>query len=277
MRLYPGIKSTMSEIDPRRLLGDFLKMRRARLDPAIVGLPTGGRRRTPGLRREEVAMLARISPTWLTWLEQGRDIAASPSALDRLAGTLRLSTAERAHLFQLAGRHDPRQPDPADADTALLPLLDASIAALSVPAYAMDQHYDLLAWNLAAADLFVGWLDRPGPHNLLRFLFLDPRARQLVVDWPARTGRVLAELRADHGRHLTDPVLARLIDELSTGSVDFATGWAGSDVRDREGGERLFCHPTRGLLRFSQVILSVAARPDLRLVILHPSTAAPGG
>lgn len=261
-------------MDQRRLLGDFLRDRRGRLDPAALGLSVTGRRRTAGLRREEVAMLAGISATWLTWLEQGRDIQASPQALDRLARTLRLNNAERAYLFQLSGRRDPRQPDTADDPAAQQERLRAAVAALSVPAYALDHRQDLLAWNPPAEALFAGWLDRAGPHNLLRYLFLDEGARRLLVDWPARAARVLAEFRADHGRYLQDPVLAALITDLRTGSRDFASRWAGADIREREGGERLFQHPVRGLLRFRQMTLSVETRPDLRLVMLLPALEA---
>jgi transcriptional regulator with XRE-family HTH domain len=280
---YPGINTTMTMVprqtidasaDPaapqRRLLGAFLRERRARLDPATAGVGTGSaRRRTPGLRREEVAHLAGISGTWLTWLEQGRAVQASPQALDRLARALHLSATERAYLFQLSGRRDPHEPDMAgDADAALLPMLRHVVTDLSAAAYVLNHRYDMLVWNPAAADLFAGWLDRPGTHNQLRYLFLDVAARSLLVDWPARAARVLAEFRVDHGRRLQDGALADLIAELRAGSPDFAAGWTGAEVRGREGGERLFQHPRHGLLRRRQVTLAVEGRPDLRLVIL---------
>ncbi|AUN30653.1 XRE family transcriptional regulator [Niveispirillum cyanobacteriorum] len=256
--------------DQRHLLGAFLRDRRGRLDPVVLGLAVTGRRRTAGLRREEVAADAGISATWLTWLEQGRDIQASPQALDRLARTLRLTGAERAYLFQLSGRRDPRQPDPGQDDGGACARLRDAVAAITVPAYALDHRLDLLAWNGAAADLFAGWLDEPGPHNLLRYLFLDPAAKKLLVDWPGRAARVLAEFRVDHGRHLADTGLTALIAELRAGSAEFAARWAGADIRGREGGERLFQHPVHGLRRYRQMTLSVETRPDLRLVMLLP-------
>lgn len=256
--------------DQRRLLGHFLRDRRGRLDPATLGLSATGRRRTAGLRREEVAADAGISATWLTWLEQGRDIQASPQALDRLARTLRLTEAERAYLFQLAGRRDPRQPPADSGDMGVLTRLRDGVSAIAVPAYALDHRLDLLAWNPAAAVLFAGWLKGPGPHNLLRYLFLDPAAKNLLVDWPARAARVLAEFRVDHGRHLQDSGLTTLIAELRAGSAEFARRWTGADIRGREGGERLFQHPQLGLLRYRQMTLSVETRPDLRLVLLLP-------
>ncbi|SNT13543.1 MULTISPECIES: helix-turn-helix transcriptional regulator [unclassified Azospirillum] len=254
----------------RRMLGDFLRNCRTRLEPAAVGLPIGGRRRTRGLRREEVALLAGISATWFTWLEQGREVAASPHALARLADALRLSRAERAYLFQLAGRHDPQAGQGADPALAMLALLRQTVQALSVPAYAMDHRYTMLAWNGAAEALFTGWLDQPSPHNMLRFLFLDPAARTLVVDWRHRTRRVLAELRADYSRHLEDQALIDLLAELRAGSATFAEGWRDQTVLDREGGERRFNHPTQGPLTFQQLTFALDAAPDHRLVVLHP-------
>lgn len=259
--------------EQRRLLGDFLRDCRLRRDPAAAGLPVAGRRRTRGLRREEVAMLAGISATWFTWIEQGRDVAASPQALARLAGALALSRAERAYLFQLAGRHDPDGVPPADAAAAETALLHRTVAACAVPAYAIDHRYRMLAWNAAAADLFGPWLTAPSP-NMLRFLFLDPAARRLVVDWDNRARRVLAEFRADHGRHLDDGELAALIAELSAASPAFAAGWRDRAVLGREGGERRFQHPVRGLLRFQQQNFAVETRPDHKLVLLHPLPAA---
>ncbi|MFV3073775.1 hypothetical protein [Niveispirillum fermenti] len=149
-----------------------------------------------------------------------------------------------------------------------MPLLRQAVDGQQAPCYVLNHRYDMLAWNRGAADLFAGWLDRPGPHNQLRFLFLDPVARRLLVDWPARTARVLAEFRADHGRHLADGSLAALVGELRERSPEFAAGWTGADIRGREGGERLFLHPDQGLLRLTQVTLAVEARPDLRLVLL---------
>lgn len=266
----------MSQSPPdmqRRLLGDFLRDRRQRLDPVQLGLPLGSRRRTRGLRREEVAMLSGISATWYTWMEQGREIAVSPHALARLATALSLSRAERAYLFQLAGRHDPdagaAAPDPAAERIALL---RRTVAAITAPAYAMDHRYRMLAWNGAAEGLFTGWLDRPAdpPPNMLRFLFLDPAARTLVVDWQQRCQRVLAELRADYSLHLADAELADLLAALQAGSRDFAAGWKQAAVQGREGGERAFNHPVQGLLRFQQLTFALETQPGHRLVVLHP-------
>lgn len=250
----------------RRALGDFLRARRAAVVPAALGLPDGTRRRTPGLRREEVAQLAGLSTTWYTWLEQGRDVAVSPLGLSRIAAALRLDRAARAYLFDLAGRRDPAPP--ADFSGGLPPALPACLAAIGTPAYVLDRAWNFCAWNAAAADLFAGALERGGPPNLLRFVFLDPAARTLLPDWPARARRVLAEFRADCAAHLEDPPVAALLADLRRDSTDFSRLWDLHGVTGREGGARTFAHPARGALRFDQTAFAVAGRPDLTLVVL---------
>jgi transcriptional regulator with XRE-family HTH domain len=253
----------------RASLGDFIRAHRARLTPEQVGLPTGTRRRTPGLRREEVAQLAGLSATWICWIEQGRDVAASPAALDRLGSALRLSPAERRYLFDLAGRRDPRETPPAE-DDAVPPVLVQALAAMQLPAYLLDRLWQVRAWNAPAERLFAGWLDQPGDRNMLRYIFLDPAARRLVSDWPIRARRVVAEFRAESGLRLAEPGPAALVAELSAGSPDFARFWTEQEVLGREGGERHFDHPEDGKLRFEQLSLSLAARPDIKLVLLTP-------
>jgi len=253
----------------RTALGDFIRAHRARLTPDQVGLPPGTRRRTPGLRREEVAQLAGLSATWICWIEQGRDVAASPAALDRLGTALRLSPAERRYLFDLAGRRDPREKPPTEED-AVPPALAQALAAIRLPAYLLDQLWQLRGWNEPAARLFAGWLDRPGDRNMLRYIFLDPAARRLVSDWSIRARRVVAEFRAECGLRLAEPGPAALVAELAARSPDFARFWTDQQVLGREGGERHFNHDAEGPLRFEQLSFSVAARPDLKLVLLTP-------
>jgi transcriptional regulator with XRE-family HTH domain len=254
----------------RRALGDFLRARRERLDPASLGVPAGARRRTPGLRREEVATLSGLSTTWYTWLEQGRDVSVSPHGLARVAATLRLDRAARDYLFELAGRRDPApDPDPGDALPAALP---ACVAAIATPAYVLDRPWNARAWNAAAAGLFAGWLDTPDPRpNLARFVFLSPQARRLLPDWRDRARRVLAEFRADCAAHMEDAPVARLIAELRRDSAEFAELWRLHGVTGREGGARRFAHPTLGPLNYDQTAFSVSGRPDLKLVVLTPA------
>jgi transcriptional regulator with XRE-family HTH domain len=256
----------------RRALGDFVRAHRARLTPAIFGLDTGSRRRTPGLRREEVAQLCGLSPTWYTWIEQGRDVSVSPAALARLAKTLQLSPAERAYLFELVGKRDPSGPRAEGAMDAP-PAIVASLEAMALPAYLLDRTWTARAWNGPAMRLFTGWLDQPGERNLLRYIFLNPAARQFIRDWEDRARRVLAEFRADYSRHIDDPDLLALIDELGRCSPLFARYWDEQAVVGREGGERTFDHPEDGFLRYEQITFTLANRPEFKLVLLAPAAA----
>jgi len=248
-------------------LGDFIRAHRERTTPASVGLPGGGRRRTPGLRREELAQLCDVSPTWLTWLEQGRPVSASGKMLARLAEVLQLSAAERAYLFSLAERLDPQRAADGDAgDDAL----EAIVAAVGAPAYVLDRRWDAVAWNGAAAGLFTGWLDAPAP-NLLRFMFQSATARELIVDWPERARRLVAEFRADIGKHADDPALRSLIADVARDSAEFRDLWRLQDVFGREGGLRRFQPSAGDELSFNQVTLHLAKRHDLKLVMLLPA------
>ena len=260
--VYPSIMLTMTTIDPRRALGAFLRSHRERLPPPRTAL---GRRRTPGWRREEVADACGVSPTWITWLEQGREVSASPPALARLAEALRLTAAERAYLFELAGRRDPAAPEPGGDE--LPPAVLALPDAMTIPAYLLDRSWTARAWNPAAAGLFTGWLDGEHDRNLMRFIFLSPQARRLIADWPDRAHRVVAEFRADVGRHLRDPAMQAVIDALAAQSAEFRRLWSEQAVSGREGGERRFNAPPR---RFHQSTLVPSSHPDLKLVCLTP-------
>jgi transcriptional regulator with XRE-family HTH domain len=260
--------------DRRRQLGDFVRAQREKLRPDMLGLPAGGRRRTPGLRREEAAQLCGLSVTWYTWLEQGRDVSASPPALARLAAALRLGHAERAYLFELADRRDPDEGDgDGDAD-AVPPAAIASLAVIDAPAYLLDRGWNAVGWNVQAEQLFVGWLDRPGERNLLRYTFLEPAARALIHDYEERARRVVAEFRANVGTHLDDAPMRALTRELRLNSAWFAQVWGEQSVQTREGGRRTFNHPKRGFLCYEQVTFNLASRSDLKLTILLPSEAS---
>lgn len=267
-------------IDPqlasrRRELGDFIRTQRERTAPE-AGMPGPRRRRTPGLRREEVAQLAGLSTTWYTWIEQGRDVSVSPHALARLAGTLRLDRAQRAYLFELAGKRDPSPGE--SADDALPTAVPAAVSAITMPAYVLDRQWNARCCNRAAERLFTGWLDQPEPRdserNLLRFIFLDPGARSLICDWEHRARRVVAEFRAHCASHLDVRMLRRLIDELSRDSGEFARMWEQHGVLGREGGERTFNHPQDGFLRYEQVTFELAGHADFKLTILVKAALA---
>jgi transcriptional regulator with XRE-family HTH domain len=252
-----------------RLLGDFLRARRESLRPLDLGLPEHNRRRTPGLRREEVAQLCSISPTWYTWIEQGRTTSISAATLVALSQGLHLTHAERAYLFEIAGRVDPAPPGPAPTDGHELAGL---VRVISTPAYVLDRHWNALEWNRAAAKLFVDWLQMPAP-NLLRFVFLHPRARYLLLDWEERARRLVAEFRADTPRLRDDPQRSVLVEELSRASREFAAGWRSQRVLARDGGQRSFRNGRGGLLHFEQHILRVVRRPDVRITVLVPQAS----
>jgi transcriptional regulator with XRE-family HTH domain len=249
-------------------LGDFVRAQREKLDPAASGVAAGGRRRTPGLRREEVAQLCGLSVTWYTWLEQGREISLSPTALARLAAALRLDRAQRAYLFELAGKRDPE--DGVVALDELPAPVRACVKAIRTPAYVLDRTWTACAWNIGAERLFVGWLTPSGERNLLRFIFLEPTARSLISDYEERARRVVAEFRADVSTHLDDPTIGGLVEGLRAESKLFARLWGEHSVLGREGGARTFNHPTQGDLRYEQVTFNVANRPDLKLAMLIP-------
>jgi len=262
----------MIDSDTRReRLGAFLRAHRARLAPEHVGLPAGGRRRTPGLRREEVAQLAGISATWYVRIEQGREVAASISALDRIARALRLTAAERAHLFTLADRHDPLA-GAAGGGEDRLASLRASVMTMTAPAYILDRRWNARGWNPPAARLFRDWLSAPDP-NLLRYVFLDPAAPGFIVNWEDRARRLVAECRADFARQHEDDAGRTLIAELRAGSPAFAAWWDEQHVLDPEGGERRFLHPEDGPLAYEQVNFLPTAAPGFRIVLLLPRAA----
>jgi transcriptional regulator with XRE-family HTH domain len=262
-------------VDTRRKeLGDFLQVLRQRSAPEEFGFPVGNRRRTKGLRREEVAQLAAISPTWYTWIEQGREVNISAEALDRLSQVLKLSRSERDYLFEIAGRRDPKASHRDEGDVAP-PEFIAMLSDVAIPAYVMGRYWDLLAWNPLAAKLFVGWLDQKQPEdgpapNLLRFVFLLPQARDFVVNWEMRARRIVAEFRADCRSRLEEPALQRLVGELTQSSPEFARFWQQHDVLERQGGERSFNHPKQGLISYQQFTLRPVEQDQLKLVLLKP-------
>lgn len=261
-------------VDTRRKeLGEFLQALRQRGTAEEFGFPAGQRRRTKGLRREEVAQLAGISTTWYTWIEQGREVNVSSEALDRLAQALKLSRPERAYLFDMADRRDTRGSE-SEVDKAPETLL-SMLASIAIPAYIMGRTWDLLAWNQAAEELFAGWLDKqaqdaPGP-NLMRFVFQQPDASRFVVNWEARARRLVAEFRADCRSRLEEPELQRLVNELSQTSREFERFWKQHDVLERQGGLREFNHPKNGLISFQQVTLRPVDQEQLKLVLLQPA------
>ena len=251
----------------RKELGAFLASRRARLQPGELGLPIG-QRRTPGLRREEVALLAGVSVSWYTWLEQGRDIGVSAEVLDRLSGVLRLDRAEALHLFALSARQPPpaeTRGGPSDALVCLVQAIDP------VPAYVRNSRLDILAWNPAVADLFVDY-GRLESHerNTLRLMFLYPLYRSLMRDWEQLARATIRVFRAARAKAPNKAPFDRLVEEIRAESEEFRSWWPEADVQGfDEGGKRLR-HPTHGLLDLTYVALTPEGRPDLSLVTYFP-------
>jgi transcriptional regulator with XRE-family HTH domain len=260
----------------RQVLGDFLRTRRARLSPADVGLPPGLRRRAPGLRREEVAQLANIGTSWYTALEQGRDVHPSEQVLEGLAQALRLTLAERQHLFLLALQHIPAGPLPSEEQ--LSPALHAVVHALDPhPTYVMGRRWDLLVWNRAAEQVFTFRAIRP-PHvkNLVWRFFTTPALKENHADWDQVAQGVIAQFRADSARYPGDAWFAEVIDDLQHTSAEFREWWSQHDVHYIPHCHKVMQHPALGRLEFEQVALQVPENPDLKMVIYtaFPATAA---
>jgi len=258
----------MIDEEQRRQLGAFVRARRESLTPA----QPGGRRRTPGLRREELAARAGVGVTWVTWIEQGRTVRPSAATFARLADALNLGPAERAYLFALAARHDPADPF-GPAGEAAPDAITATVMALPCPAYGLDPAWDVVVANPAARRLFVGLFDAGGTPNLLRYVFTHPAAHGLLPDREARCERVLAEFRRDYGRGMHDPRVRGVVDWLVRESPLFARAWARQGVLAREGGQRRFVHPDDGPLTFVQHVLADVERGDFRLIALIPVAA----
>ncbi|MFC8716067.1 helix-turn-helix transcriptional regulator [Kitasatospora sp. NPDC057198] len=262
----------MAHPDRRRALARFLRTRRDALTPADVGILPGPRRRTPGLRREEVAQLSGVSVTWYTWLEQARDITVSRQVLDSLAAALRLDAVEHRHLLSLGGERPPEGPSgpPAAPPTTLQRLVDALDPN---PAYALGPAWELLAWNRAEAGLIGDPAERPAPErNILRLVFTDPRLRTLLVDWPAQARSLLAQYRADAERHPGEPEFARLTAELRSASAEFRGWWDdGHDIGEFRPARRQFDHPRLGLLTVDYVKLAVEQAPRVKVFTALPA------
>ncbi|GAA5234580.1 helix-turn-helix domain-containing protein [Verticiella sediminum] len=259
---------------PDDTLGAFVRALRERAVPAEFGIAAGRRRRVQGLRREEAAALCGISPTWYTWIEQGRAGPVSARTLAEIATGLRLTPAERAYLFRLGGRLD-TAPHPDDAGPPAS--LSGLVHAVNCPAYVLDSIWDVRAANAPAVALFGDWIAMQagrGP-NLLRYVFLDRDAPQRIADWETRARRIVAEFRADSAGQARDPEHHAVVEELAAASATFAEAWRAHEVLAREGGRRAFRHPRQGLVDYWQFTLRVAQQPALKLVVLQPTGVDP--
>ena len=259
--------------DPPNLLGAYLRDRRGRLDPAALGLSVA-RRRTPGLRREEVAQRANISATWYTWLEQGRGGPPSADVLNRIAGGLMLTDVEREHLFMLGLGRPPavryRAPE------AVTPRLQRLIDALEVsPALVKTATWEVVAWNRAAAVVLTDYdALPPAERNILRCVFGNPRVRAAQHDWASLARFVVGAFRADATRAGAASAVGQLVDELCRLSPEFEALWRDNDVLAHGEGIKRFRHPILGPIALEYSAFAVDGRPDLGLIVYNPTTAA---
>ena len=254
----------------RAELGEFLKARRAGLSPGDFGMPPGSRRRTPGLRREELALLAGVGVTWYTWLEQGRQINASMQVLDAVARTLRLDRAEREHLYRLAEatplRAECSRQSVPDAIREIVYSLDP------LPASVINSRYDVLVSNDASEELFWEWHTMPCIHkNTLWCCVTEPSARAKLPEYESQIRYMVARLRSAYGRHVGDPDWEEDIRRLASLSREFAELWARHEVADPEPRALTYLHPVAGPLRLVLSELSVPEMPEARISVYTPA------
>jgi len=253
----------------REELADFLRKRRAHIQPEDVGLPAGGRRRTPGLRREEVAHLAGVGATWYTWLEQGRDVRASLDVLEAISRALRLTPAERTHLV-LLGRGE--EPPPCKSDERVSPTVRRLIENLGPnPAFVIGRRWDYLAWNSAACALLGDFGAVPkAARNHVWMHFMDPARREIFPDWEQSSRLLVAKFRADSARHIGDPSFEQLVQTLRKSSPEFCTAWKKHEVARSGAGRKTVVHPVVGAMRFEHAVFNPQEEPDQRMILYSP-------
>ena len=279
MWLTPENLPILDDMDATRL-GDFLRTRRSQLSPADVGLPTyGDHRRVPGLRREELALLAGVSAAYYARLEQGQSSNASPEVLNAIARALRLDEAEQQHLHELASGARRLQAGRKPAPEKLTPAVRELLITLGdLPAVVLGRSSDVLAWNAVGHALFAGHLDILAPErpkqrpNMARLVFLDAHTRELYADWPAKARAVVATLRAASGHFPDDTLLRDLIGELSMTSAEFTAMWA--DHRVKAGGDTQYemRHPLVGAMRVRQQTLRTGLDQTIVVATTEPDS-----
>lgn len=247
-----------------RELGEFLRSRRDRLSPEAVGLPAGQRRRTPGLRREEVAQLAGIGVAWYVRLEQGQTVSPSTTTVDSLARALRLDPVEEAHLRALT-RNAERRPFVREV---VPESLRQTVEALNLPAYVTGRRWDVLAWNSAAAEIFAFDRAPEEDRNTLILVLTNPGTRQLFGSgWAETARRMVAQFRATHDLWAGDPAFTALLERLRAGCPEFSAWWDCHDLGEHVAGQKDLAHPRKGALRLRYASFQANDDPSLRLVI----------
>ncbi|QBO35031.1 XRE family transcriptional regulator [Periweissella cryptocerci] len=263
----------VNSVERKKELGDFLKVQRAKITPEQVGLPKGKNRRTPGLRREEVATLAGVGVTWYTWLEQGRDIQVSTQVLEAIAGVLQLNEVEVQHLFTLGQQAQPTVIN--DVPVAISPMLQHVIDNLEYsPATILDQRWNIVGWNNAAEQL---WYDfsmlNIADRNVLRLMFLYPENQDSLAEWEKSAKQMVAHFRMIYGENVNDPWYEKFVQQLRTESPKFNELWQQHDIIATEEKMKLINHQTLGRLEFEETSFFVGNDSHLELKLF---TAAPG-
>jgi len=254
-------------------LGAFLRAMRSRTKPGSVGISSVGRRRVPGLRREEVAQLAGVGVVWYTWLEQGRDVNVSSDVLERLNGALALSTAEREHLFALAHNRPP--PNAGFDGGVISPSSAALLGRMTDAAYISNRRWDVLAWNDAAARLFSDLASAQGGRpNMIRFLFTSPILRALHVDWETDARVTLEKFRMDFWRHSNEGAFTDLVNELLGASPEFRRWWASPLVHPIGDGVKTYRSKDGKTVEYSYSALALSENLSQRLVVFMPRKQA---
>lgn len=250
----------------RTELGTFLRNRRERLAPQDVGLPPSLRRRTPGLRREEVAQLAGVGVTWYTWLEQGRPINASTQVLDSIARTLKLDPDEHSHLYRLADM--PALAPVGKTPEPLGPEVQLVLDGLNLIACVINERFDLLAWNHSYELLFPGVVTSAGKyHNMVWNIFTSPRCCHVFVNREEEMPRIVATLRAAYAHHVGEPRWEHFIKDLAETSPQFAQLWAQHEVGSYGTRVKIFSHPGIGRLQFRSMSMGIHASPGARMIV----------
>jgi transcriptional regulator with XRE-family HTH domain len=251
-------------------LGDFLRTRRGRIAPEQVGLPRGEKRRTPGLRRAEVAQLAGVSVDWYTWLEQGRPISVSIQVLESLVQALQPDANEREHLFFLAHQQPPPEGTPPRETVSatlqhFLDYLDLS------PAFAIGPRWDIVAWNEAARVVLYDFPTMTTrERNVVWCTFTSASHRQLVVDWDKHARRILAQFRTSYGRFRGDAWMTELSNDLLAASPEFRVWWSDHEVLRGPEGKKVLNHPQVGYLAFEHLMFQIYDEPDLKVIVYTP-------
>ena len=258
----------------RHELAAFLRSRRERVTPEDAGLPSGYRRRTAGLRREEVAQLSGVGVTWYTWLEQGRPIRASVQVLEAVARTLRLDAVERQHLFRLAEMPDTAHPD--ESGPVLRPQIQVVLDGLNpMPASVVTERFDILAWNTAYGALLPHVVQvAPSERNSLLSIFTRPDCCSAVENRADQRAALVAQLRAAYGHHVGDPAWTGFIRRMEAASPEFAAMWATQDVAQPAYHAKVFRHPLYPRLEMTSTSFAVQTAPGTRMAVYTPDNEA---